>query len=76
MDYTCVTTIRVIVNDTEGKAMIGGSWPVSMISPEFARFAKITFVEDNEVYRDQVHFTELKTKGKALINLKSGEIDL
>ena len=76
MDYTCVTTIRVTVNDTEGKAMIGGSWPVSMISPEFARFAKITFVEDNEVYRDQVHFTELKTKGKALINLKSGGAEI
>ena len=76
MDSTCVTTISVTVIKTAGFAMIEGSWTVSMISPDFARRADVTFVEDNEIYSDLVHFTELKTKGKALITLKAGGAEI
>ena len=76
MDSTCVTTISVTVIKTAGFAMIEGSWTVSMISPDFARRADVTFVEYNEIYSDLVHFTELKTKGKALITLKAGGAEI
>ena len=70
--YSYVATIPVRVNDKEGKALIGGSWPVSFISADFARGKEIKFLNEPSVYTDLVHHTTVTTIGKVFVKISTG----
>ena len=76
MSVTYVMTIPVQIDDNEAHAMIGVSWPISMLSKDFARRAKISYEEKYDYIQNHVHYTGLYSHGKTTISISVGGIEL
>ena len=63
-------TVRVNNKDLAVHALVGASWPITMVSPGFCRRAKVTYTTC-ERYVDYVHKTILEPQGKLNITILS-----
>ena len=70
--------IPVRYKNVDAKAMIGTSWPVSMVSPEFAQRVNLRKIDDVSPFTDKIHLSNIKTEGRAQVSLETGgfKIDL
>lgn len=71
MESAFTVTIPVRINKIVGSALLGTSWPTSMISVSFAQRLKLTVMPPNN-QEDRVHRTSSKTYGRAIVRIETG----
>ena len=71
MESAFTVTIPVRINKIAGSALLGTSWPTSMISVSFAQRLKLTVMPPNN-QEDRVHRTSSKTYGRAIVRIETG----